>query len=51
MTVGDLIDKLSKYPNDLLIAIRDDCPGDTGEFETINIEHRIGDSEIILVIV
>lgn len=50
MTVGELIEMLSKYPSDMLIAIRDDCPADTGEFETIHIEHRVGDSEVILVI-
>jgi hypothetical protein len=50
MNVGELIDKLSRYPREMLIAIRDDCPRDTGEFERINIEHRVGDDEIILVI-
>lgn len=50
MTVAELIEKLDKYPSDMLIAVRDDCEPNTGEFETINIEHRVGDSEIILVV-
>ncbi len=51
MTVGELIDKLSKYPKDMLIALRDDCPGDFDySYETIDIEHNSGDDEIILVI-
>ena len=51
MTIAELIEKLSRYPSDMLIAIRDDCPADAEDFETINVAHRMGDSEVILVIV
>lgn len=50
MTIGELIEKLKRYPSDMLIAVRDEAEDD-GEYETINVEHRVGDDEVILVIV
>lgn len=51
MTVGELVEKLRKYPADMLVAIRDECAPDAdSEYETIDIEHRIGDDEVIMVV-
>ncbi len=49
VTIAELVEKLQRYPSEMLIAVRDECESD-GEYETITIEHRVGDSEIIMVI-
>ena len=49
MTVGELVEKLRKYPSEMLVAIRNECEDD-GEYDTIRVEHHGNDDEVIMVI-